>query len=161
MVEWFWFAFLICGESWDRKLTIAKRPPPPPPLKKRKKIGGGIYYCGPNIIYFSNQQPFVLFKNKNCISQTEQQVKKNANIVPPCKKTSTGDPFFYDIRVTGIISESVIDLVQRDEERQTNKQIQSSGNVSFSKTSASPNVSLSQPVTQGNHPKISLTTATR
>ena len=29
---------MICGESWDRKLTIAKRPPP---LKKKLGMGEG------------------------------------------------------------------------------------------------------------------------
>ena len=44
MVEWFWFAFLICGESWDRKLTIAKRPPPN--KKKKNREGGGPFTIG-------------------------------------------------------------------------------------------------------------------
>ena len=36
MVKWYWFVFLICGESWDLEFTIAKRPP----LKKKLKIRG-------------------------------------------------------------------------------------------------------------------------
>ena len=44
VVEWFWFVFLICGESWDLEFIIAKQPPP-----LNKKIGGRVYYSGPNI----------------------------------------------------------------------------------------------------------------
>ena len=47
MVESFWFVFLICGESWDRKLTIAKRPP------LRKQIGGWLLLlCIQHILMF-------------------------------------------------------------------------------------------------------------
>ena len=71
MVEWFWFVFLICGESWALEFTIAKRPPP------KKKIGGG------GLLLWSQHYKiwnWIYTKKKNLISKRSKKCKKSGLI---------------------------------------------------------------------------------
>ena len=56
MVEWFWFVFLICGESWALEFTNAKRPPSKKIWKNIKFRGGGLLLWSQHYSYRSKSK---------------------------------------------------------------------------------------------------------